>query len=187
MCLQTGTHTYVHIYIYVDVAYQIAKHMSEQQTYFPFADSSWWIALHCYFYCLFVFAMAHDTGQAQLCSLCPFLLGWSPMEAHENPMEAYGSLYKSLGLFGDAVHQARGQGLELGCSRFPRELRSMEAHTMVSSGGVAQDPVSWSLGLRSRPGIGCQFVFSPLTLRSQGCGAYVWSLRWCPYCTHILV
>ena len=35
----------------------------------------------------------------------------------------------------------------------------MQAHTMISSGGAAQGPGSWSLGLRSWPGIGCQFVF----------------------------
>ena len=94
------------------------------------------------------------------------------MEAHENPMEAYGCLYKSLGLFGDAVHQARVQGLELGCSRIPRELRSMEAHTMISSGGAVQGPGSWSLGLRAWPGIGCQFSFFAHTPKPG-----LWSLR----------
>ena len=80
------------------------------------------------------------------------------MEADENPMEAYTKAW--------AV-----QGLELGCSRLPRELRSMEAHTMISSGGAAQGPGSWSLGLRSWPGIVCQFVF--LRSRSE---ARVWEL-----------
>ena len=93
------------------------------------------------------------------------------MEADENPMEASGSLYEGLGLFGDAVHQARVQGLELGCSRFPRELRSVGSHTMISSGGAAQGPGSWSLGLRSWAGIGGQFFF--LRSRSE---ARVWEL-----------